>query len=252
MSRLGVFETPAARRVWSATQEVEKQLNDGDSFLSQRSEVILFKNTSGHTIPPFGLMQIDTTELIANRLVHKVIRPYTATSQATVFLVNGRDPVGDNEYSVAQKGPVFRVRTPAIGVGLDGGDASSGLPIIDGGDASSTDSPLDGGDVSGSPELGIGDRLGWTDDSFDAGLGCLMVYLGPDGFASGVGRCIACSATLEGTAETTITSTTEGDVTVVGQSGAHKAKTVGSDIDAGAEVILFPGMHGKWRALEVC
>lgn len=214
MSRLGVFETPAARRVWSATQEVEKQLSDGDSSFAQRSEVVLFKNTSGHTIPPFGLMQIDTTELIANRLTHRVIRPYTENTRAGAFLVNGRDEVIDNAFSTAQRGPVFRVKIPT--------------------------------------GLNIGDRLGWTNSSFESGLGCLLLYLGPDGFTSGVGRCVACSAILHGTVATTITSATEGNVTVAGQSAVHKAKTIGSDIATASTAILFPGMYGKWLALKVC
>jgi len=214
MSRIGTFSPPAARRVWSATQEVEKQLNNSDSVFAQRSEVILFKNTSGHTIPPFGLMQIDTTELIANRLTHKVIRPYTENTRAAVFLVNGRDEVVANAFSTAQRGPVFRVKIPS--------------------------------------GLSVGDRLGWTNSSFDAGLGCLLLYLGPDGYATGVGRCIACSATLEGTVATTITSSSEGNVTVTGQSAVHKAKTLGADIATSSTVILIPSMFGKWRALRVC
>jgi hypothetical protein len=214
MSRIGTFSPPAARRIWSVTQIAEKQILEGDSAFAQRNEVILFKNTSGHTIPPFGLMQIDTTELIANRLTHKVIRPYTENTRAAVFLVNGRDEVVANAFSTAQRGPVFRVKIPS--------------------------------------GLSVGDRLGWTNSSFDAGLGCLLLYLGPDGYATDVGRCIACSATLEGTAASTITSTTEGDVTVAGQSGVHKAKTIGADIAISSSVILLPSMFGKWRALRVC
>jgi hypothetical protein len=214
MSRLGKFSAPAARRIWSATQEVEKQLSDSDSSLAQRSEVALIKNTSGHTIPPFGLMQIDTTELINNRLTHKVIRPYTESHRATVFLVNGRDPVVNGAFSIAQRGPVFRVKIPT--------------------------------------GLSVGDRLGWGSSSFDAALGCLLMYLGPDGFAEDVGRCIACSATLEGTVATTITAATEGTVTVPGQSGVHRAKTIGADIAISSSVILLPSMYGKWRALGVC
>lgn len=214
MTRAGLFSPPAARRIWSATQAVETQINEGESSFAQRSETILFKNTSGHTIPPFGLMQIDTTELLDNRLTHKVIRPYTENTRAAVFLVNGRDEVVNNAFSTAQRGPVFRVKIPS--------------------------------------GLNVGDRLGWTSSSFEAGLGCLLLYLGPDGFASGVGRCIACSATLEGTVATTITASTEGNVTVSGQSGVHKAKTIGANISAGASVILLPGMFGRWRALRVC
>lgn len=214
MSRLGKFSAPAARRIWSATQEVEKQLSDSDSAFAQRSEVILFKNTSGHTIPPFGLMQIDTTEHLNGRLAHKVIRPYTESHRATVFLVNGRDPVLDGAFSAAQRGPVFRVKIPA--------------------------------------GLSVGDRLGWGSSSFDAALGCLLMYLGPDGFAEDVGRCIACSATIHGTSSSVITSTTEGNVTVAGQSAAHKAKTLGANIASGSSVILLPGMFGNWLALRVC
>lgn len=214
MTRAGLFSPPIARRIWSATQAVETQINDGDSSLAQRSDVVLFKNTSGHTIPPFGLMQIDTTELLNNRLAHKVIRPYTENTRASVFLVNGRESVVNNAFSTAQRGPVFRVKIPS--------------------------------------GLNVGDRLGWTNSSFDAGLGCLLLYLGPDGYASGVGRCIACSATLEGTVATTITSSTEGNVTVTGQSGVHKAKTTGANIAVGASVILLPNMFGRWRAMRVC
>lgn len=214
MSRIGKFSAPAARRVWSATQEVEKQLSDSDSPLAQRSEVALIKNTSGHTIPPFGLMQIDTIELINNRLTHKVIRPYTENHRATVFLVNGRDPVVNGAFSIAQRGPIFRVKIPT--------------------------------------GLSVGDRLGWGSNSFDAALGCLLTYLGPDGLATGVGRCIACSATIHGTSSTLITATTEGNVLVPGQSAAHKAKTLGADVVTGSSVILFPGMYGKWLALRVC
>lgn len=214
MSRIGTFSPPAARRVWSATQIVEKQILEGDSAFAQRSEVILFKNTSGHTIPPFGLMQIDTTELLENRLAHKVIRPYTENTRAGVFLVNGRDEVVANAFSTAQRGPVFRVKIPT--------------------------------------GLSVGDRLGWGSSSFDAALGCLLIYLGPDGFVEDVGRCIACSATLEGTVATTITAATEGTVTVPGQSGVHRAKTIGADIAISSSVILLPSMYGKWRALGVC
>lgn len=212
MSRIGAFSPSNARRVWASTLEVEKQVSEFNSPLAQRSAPVLVRNTSGHTIPPFGLMQIAQFAFVNNRPAVEVVRPYSASTLAAYVLVNSREPIENNKYGSAQQGPVFRVLASGIA---------------------------------------LGDRMGWKNDSFESGLGCLLLCIGNDDL-DGIVRCVACHNQLEGTAAATISETTEGNVTIIGQSGAHKAKTHGSNISSGANVILRPGSKGKWLATEVC
>lgn len=200
MTRIGAFSTSTAKRVWNATQEVEKQLDESGSLLGQRSDVVLFQNTSGHVIPPFGLMQIDEFEMDGTRPIHKVIRPFTASDTASVFLVNGRDEVAVNKFSSAQTGPVFRVK---------------------------------------SSETDAGIRIGWGTDTFEADLGCLLITLGPDS-EEGVVRAMADFSVLTGVVSTLIPANGAGTGIVNVGGVSHKAKTLKGEIATTKDVIMWP------------
>lgn len=212
MTSIGAFSPTTAKRVLAATREVEKQQDLGDSMIAQRSDVIYFRNDTGEAIPPFGLLQIDGFEIVDDKPLFKVIRPYTPAYEAVTFLVNGREEVPVDHTAAAQRGPVYRVKL----------DAS----------------------------LESGDRVGWKADSFEAGLGCLMALVGIDD--QGIGRCVVCAHSLTGTAVAEIVPGLTGTVTCSSQSGDHVVETIASTIPSGSTVVMWPGDRGRWIALKVC
>jgi hypothetical protein len=261
MTRIGAFNPDQAQRVWAATLAHERGgAARPDEKLFNEHEPILVRNTSGHTIPPFGLMQPKACfDQLSSYNYIDVVRPFDYDANLAVVLVNGFNEIEDGEYGTAQTGPVFRVRIQTIV--LDGGDASSDLPIIDGGDASSFDPPLDGGDVSGSSEIGIGDRLGWINDSFDAGLGALFRVLGEDDIAENCLRVMLDFSSMQGQSILEIPAGGSGFVyrrkaTVSGwATDTSKSYLAYNDTETAvtedSRIIMFP-IDGRWVIVEVC
>ena len=153
--RIGVFTPEQLRRVWAATQAVERMnLVPDEEFQQVAPAPIYFKNSSGEIIPPYGCIQpVGTLEYGGMNYV-EVTRPVDLTSALQgPFLFNGHEEVEVNGLGTAQSGPVFRVA-------------------------------LDGGTYL------INQRLGPVDAAFTVGKGCLYSYLGPDDIADDVGRVV--------------------------------------------------------------
>jgi hypothetical protein len=149
MTRIGTFDPDRAQRVWAATLAYELGGSARpDERLFSEQEPILVRNTSGHTIPPFGLMlPKDCFDQPSSYNYIDAVRPFDYDANLAVVLVNGFNEIPDGEFGTAQNGPVFRVVH----------------------DAAITYS--------------VGDRLGCVDNSFLAGLGPLFRVLGEDDIA---------------------------------------------------------------------
>lgn len=215
---IGVFKPETARKILQATQAWERSPTaTGLDESPMARQPIVFRNNSGHEIPPYGLIQ--SNGKYAGTVSHiDAIRPFSQSAVSTVPLVNGPVAVADGKFGTVQNGPVYRVKH----------------------DASVTFLP--------------GDRIGWKVDSFLATLGCLMVVLGTDEVVDDCVKAMFDHTPLTGVSATSITVATAGDVTVSsGISGnkTYKAKTVNGTILTGASVILMP-VRGEWIALEIC
>ena len=214
---IGVFKPETARRVLAATQAWERSPTPVGMDESPTSRLpIVFRNNSGHEIPPYGIMQ--SNGMYAGTVSHiDVVRPISTSAVLSVPLVNGPVAVPNGKFGTAQNGPVYRVKHDA------------------------------------SVTFNHGDRIGWKASSFLATLGCLMVVIADDDVVPDCVKAMFDHTELLGTSATTITASTEGDVTVSSISGSktYKAKTIGGTIASGVPVVLFP-VRGEWKALEIC
>lgn len=216
---VGVFKPETARRVLAATQAWERSPTPiGLDESPTARQPIVFRNNSGHEIPPYGIMQCSGK--YAGTVSHvDVARPFSQTNVSSVPLINGPVAVADGKFGTAQNGPVYRVKHDA------------------------------------AVTYQQGDRIGWKVDSFLATLGCLMVVLADDDVVEDCVKAMFDNTEIYGIAAGTITSSTAGDVTVVSPyapaTRTHKAKTIGGSITSGASVRLGSAA-GEWIALEVC
>lgn len=218
--RIAAFTPEQAARTWEATEAYERMLGGSapglDYLPGERG--ILFRNGSGEEIPPYGLMHITGTVDDKFNYV-TVTKPSSSNLVRSKLLVNGPEPVADGREGTAQSGPVFRIIHDA---------AISYLP---------------------------GDRVGYKDDSFLAGLGPTFLVLGEDDLEDDMLRVVLDDSTLFGVAAGTITSSMAGNVTVSSPfapvTRTHKAKTFSGAINSGVPVKLFTVL-GEWIALEVC
>ena len=146
MSRFGIFDLDKSQRIWAATLAHERGGSTRpDERLFIEQEPILVRNTSGHTIPPFGLMLPKACfDQPSSYNYIDVVRPFDYDANLAVVLVNGFNEIPDGEFGTAQNGPVFRV-------------------VHD-----------------GAITYNVGDRLGCVNSSFFAGLGPLFRVLGAD------------------------------------------------------------------------
>jgi hypothetical protein len=149
MSRFGIFDLDKSQRIWAATLAQERSGSvRPDERLFNEPEAILVRNTSGHVIPPFGLMLPKACyDQPSSYNYIDVVRPFDYDANLAVVLVNGFNEIPDGEFGTAQNGPVFRVTH----------------------DAAIT--------------YNVGDRLGCVDNSFLAGLGPLFRVFGTDDIA---------------------------------------------------------------------
>jgi hypothetical protein len=142
---LAVFQPATARKLLAMLQAWERTPGFNDELESHAyREHFPFLNSSGHTIPPYGIFLVDGTseENGINYLIAKRYATWTAVQ--SVPMVNGPFEVLDGEYGSPQLGPVFRViHDDAI-------------------------------------TYSVGDRVGWTDSSFQVGLNASFINLGDD------------------------------------------------------------------------
>ncbi|XZE20866.1 hypothetical protein SH449x_000756 [Pirellulaceae bacterium SH449] len=218
--RIAAFTPEQAARTWEATEYYERMLGSSAAGLDYLpgERGILFRNDSGEEIPPYGLLYI--TGCVDDKFNYvKVDKPSSLNVIRSKLLVNGPEPVESGFEGTAQAGPVFRV--------------------------------IHDGSIAYLP----GDRVGYINDSFLAGLNPTFLVLGSDDIADDCLRVMFDDSTLYGVAAGTITSSMAGNVTVSSPfapvTRTHKAKTFSGAINSGVPVKLFTVL-GEWIALEVC
>lgn len=218
--RIGGFTPEQAARTWESTLSYERALGSSAPGFDYLPGVgsILFRNESGEEIPAYGLMHI--TGCVDDKFNYVTVdKPASTNLIRSKILINGPTAVPDGEEGTAQTGPIFRLIH----------------------DAAIT--------------YQAGDRVGYKDGSFLAGLGPTFLVLGEDDIEEDCLRVMYDDTPLFGIAASTITSTTAGNVTVTSPyapvSRTHRAKTRVSNITSGAEVMLLPSA-GEWIALRVC
>lgn len=142
---LALFQPSTARKLLAMLQAWERTPGFNDELESiGYSEHFPFVNTSGHTIPPYGIFLVDGTseENGINYLIAKRYPAYTAAQ--SIPMVNGPFEVPNNEYGTPQLGPVYRViHDDAVG-------------------------------------YSVGDRVGWKVNSFQVSLNASFIVLGED------------------------------------------------------------------------
>ncbi len=215
--RIAGITPEQAARMLEATEAYERSLGSSAPRFDNLPGVdrILFRNDSGEEIPPYALMHITgTAENQFNYVT--VTKPASSNVVRSKILVNGPEAVADGGFGTAQSGPIFRI-------------------IHD-----------------GALTYQAGDRVGYKDDSFLAGLNPTFLVLGEDDLEDDMIRVMYDDSELRGVAATTITATTAGDVTVTTPTTrTHKAKTIGLSILSGTNVRLG-SENGEWTAIEVC
>ena len=219
-ARIAGFTPEQAARVWASTQAYERALGSSAPGFDYLPGVdrILFRNDSGEEIPAYGLMHI--TGCVDDKFNYVTVdKPATANPIRSKILINGPVAVPDGEEGTAQTGPIFR---------LIHDDAISYI---------------------------AGDRVGYKNGSFLAGLNPTFLVLGEDDIEENCLRVMFDDTEIFGIAAGTITSSTAGDVTVVSPyapaTRTHKAKTIGANVTSGTNVRLGSAA-GEWIVLGVC
>lgn len=225
-TEIGYFTPRQAERVWRNALAFEKTLR-GVATPEQQflSAPISFVNRSGHTIPPYGCMQIVDCEEINGRNYLSVVRPFQySLSVMGPFLLNNDREVPDDDFGTAQNGPVFRCLT----------DGST---------------------------LGVGTRIGPLADSFEVAKGCLFVKCGDDDIEPDVIRVMRSETQLRAVAGAGgIAANSSGTVTAkvptsTGWAAGSVTYTAWNPFDAvvsaDADLILFP-IDARWVVVEVC
>lgn len=219
--RLGAFTPEQAARTWEATQAYERSLGSSGAFVEDLpgDNGINFRNDSGEEIPPYGLVHITGSINFEGMLIFTVDKPATANVLKSKIFINGPAAVADGKYGTAQTGPIFRLIHDAA------------ISYI------------------------AGDRVGYKDGSFLAGLNPTFLVLGEDDIEENCLRVMFDDTEIYGVSASTITSSTAGDVTVISPyaptTRIHKAKTIGASITSGANVRLGSAA-GEWIVLGVC
>ncbi len=227
MTRIGAFNPDQAQRVWAATLGYERagSLRPDERILNE-PEAILVRNTSGHTIPPFGLMLPKACfDAPQSYNYIDVVRAFDYDANLSVVLVNGFKEIENNDYGTAQNGPVYRVvHDNAI-------------------------------------TYNVGDRLGCVADSFLAGLGPLFRVLGEDDIAT---NCLRVEFDFSIMMGQSVLSIADGAAGVVRRrklgSGGWTTDTsksyparndTGTSIDADSRLLMLP-CDGIFSIVQVC
>lgn len=227
MTRIGVFDPDKAQRVWAATLAYERQnAARPDELVFNEHEPILVRNTSGHTIPPFGLMLPKSCyDAPSSYNYIDVVRPFDYDANLSVVLVNGFKEIPDEQYGTAQNGPVYRVVH------------------------------------NGAVTYATGDRLGCVNNSFQASLGPLFRVLGEDDIVENCLRVVCDDSIMMGQSVLAIADGASGLVRrrKLGLGGwstdaskSYPARNdTGSAIDADSRILMMP-CDGIFSIVQVC
>jgi hypothetical protein len=190
-------------------------------FIPPQPTPIYFRNDSGVTIPPWGLVQPTGTYNETNSFCYvKVDRPIGATLMRCPLLINGPYECLDGDYGCAQQGPVFRL-------------------LHDGG------------------TYVAGDRLGAKTGTFTATYGALYAVIGPDAIDTNIVRVMFDTSPFYGkTKSSGLTAATPANVYVYDAAGTltskeYLAETRVTDIAGDAEILLIP-TFGRLFASRIC
>jgi hypothetical protein len=227
LTRIGVLTPEQLARVWKATLDSEiSRSGKVDEREIQEAEPILYRNDSGHTVPPYGIVQVSgciDVENSYNYLTAK--RAFDYAANQSIVLVNGPREVEDGDYGTAQPGPVFRV-------------------VHD-----------------GAITYAVGDRVGWKANSFQVALGPLFRVVGEDDIVDNCLRVVFDQSPCMGESIATIAAGSSGLVRMrKPASGGWTTDTAKSyvafndtpsDITGNKRLKLFP-IDGRFAAVEVC
>lgn len=217
-----VFSREQMQRIWKATQDFERSKSSRPVDNIEPIETpIFFRNDSGQTIPPFGLMQIQTTlDVTGSYNLALVQRPIHSSLLRCPLLINGPNEVVADAYGMAQTGPVYWL-------------------LHDGG------------------TYVAGDRLGAKTATFTATYGGMWAVLGSDNIATNIVRVMFDTSPFKGkTKGVALVVGTPANVYFRDAAGTvtsreYLAETDVSNIPADTDIWLFP-MYGRLVAAKVC
>lgn len=223
---LAVFQPSTARKLLAMLQAWERTPGFNDELESVGySEHFPFVNSSGHTIPPYGIFLVDGTseENGINYLIAKRYASYTAAQ--SVPMVNGPFEVLNGEYGTPQLGPVYRVvHDDAI-------------------------------------TYSVGDRVGWKANSFQVALNASFIVLGEDDIVANCLRVARDDTSLSGQSVLAIADGASGLIRrrILGSGGwttdtskSYPARNdTGSAIDANSRLRVDP-VDGIFSIVQVC
>lgn len=214
------------RRILAMVNRFERE--GVPSFEISRPHVgtsVIVKNSSGHTVPPYGIVQPIGMVVENSRNYVEITRPVDLTSALQgPFYLNGPYEILDDEYGTMQSGPVFRVVT-------------------------------DGGTYV------VNQRLGPTTSSFLAGSGCVWKVIGDDDIGTNIKRVKEDPTPIIGTVKTPgISANSTGtffyrepvsgdwSVTTIEYTGYNDST---SALATGTKVLAFP-IDARWKLVEIC
>lgn len=223
---LAVFQPSTARKLLAMLQAWERTPGfTGELESHAYREHFPFVNTSGHTIPPYGIFLVDGTseENGINYLIAKRYPAYTAAQ--SVPMVNGPFEVPNNEYGTPQLGPVYRViHDDAVG-------------------------------------YSVGDRVGWKANSFQVSLNASFIVLGEDDIETNCLRVTRDDSSISGQSVLAIADGASGLIRrrVLGSGGwttdaskSYPARNdTGSAINADSRLRVDP-VDGIFSIVQVC
>ena len=223
---LAYFKSSTARKLLAMLQAWERTPGFLDELESNAyREHLPFVNTSGHTIPPYGVFMVDGTseENGINYLIAKRYADYTAVQ--SIPMVNGPFAVPNGEYGTPQIGPVYRVvHDDAI-------------------------------------TYSVGDRVGWLSDSFQVALNASFIVLGEDDIETNCLRVTRDDSSISGQSVLAIADGASGLISrrTLGPGGwttdaskSYPARNdTGSAIDANSRLRVDP-VDGIFSIVQVC
>lgn len=223
---LALLKPDKARKLLAMLQAWERTPGFNDELESiGYSEHFPFVNTSGHTIPPYGIFLVDGTseENGINYLIAKRYPAYTAAQ--SIPMVNGPFEVLNGEYGTPQLGPVYRViHDDAI-------------------------------------TYSVGDRVGWKTNSFQVSLNASFIVLGDDDIETNCLRVMRDETSMSGQSVLSIADGAVGLIRrrMLGAGGwttditkSYPARNdTGSPIDADSRLRVDP-VDGIFSIVQVC
>lgn len=214
------------RRILAMINRFEREgFPEIDPFRPHVGTSVIVKNSSGHTVPPYGIVQPIGIVVENKRNYVEVTRPVDLTSALQgPFYLNGPYEILDERYGTMQSGPVFRLKT-------------DGATYV------------------------VNERLGPTASSFLAGTGCVWKCIGLDDIEEDLVRVVHDMTPILGTVKTPgISANSTGTFyyrePVVGGWADTTIEYLGyndasSALTTGAKVLAEP-IDGRWKLVEIC